>query len=131
MYTGSVLRFRLLALVLALLFAATSLLGVVCQMDCDQPPKSAACHESTTSSNEPTVQGTHHLCDHDHTGGSPALAASTAGPRDSIGTGPVSGTISALVHATVPEVRTATAEMHGPPGVTGRGVSSRVTILRI
>ena len=131
MYTGSVVRFRLFAFVLTLLFAVTPVLGVVCQMDCGQPPKSAACHESTTSSDGPSVRSTHHLCDHDHTGDGPALMAGTTGARESIGSAPVSVSISALVHQTVPEVRTAIADMHGPPGLTSRSVSSRITVLRI
>lgn len=130
MYTGSVVKVRVFAFVLALAFAATPLLGVVCQMDCDQPVKSLICHESTTSDGA-RVRSANHPCDHDHMGGSPALVTGAAGARDSIETGRVSVAVSALVHATVPDVRTAMTDMHGPPGISGRSVSSRTSVLRI
>ena len=132
MYTDRVVRHRLCAAVLALVFAATSLLGAVCQMDCDQPTKSATCHESsTTSAGEARARSVHHLCDHDHTGCSAGLVTSTAGARESVGTSLVSVVISTFGHAIVREGRTPIGDMHGPPGLTSRSVSSRTTVLRI
>src|SRR5687767_15398471 len=85
LYTGKVVKIRCFALVLALLSIASPVLGLVCQMDCDQPPAAATCHESNGSPHGPTVRAAHHACDHDHTSGSPALLTA-ASPRDSLRT---------------------------------------------
>lgn len=132
MYTGSVVRPRLFAFVLALLIAVTPVLGIVCQMDCEQPPKAVACHESEKSSDGPTLQTLHHPCGHDHTGGSPALMAGAAGVRELVGVAFVSVSIAALLHVAAADDRVSVAaDMHGPPDPSGRRVSSRTTVLRI
>lgn len=129
MYTRTV-RLRSFAFVLGLLLAATPVLGVVCQMDCDQlsaPP--AECHKSSASPGGPTVQGAQHGCDHDHTAGSPALRAST-NARDSVGNA-IGISVSTLAQASVTDARVASLSMHGPPGSSGRDTSFRITVLRI
>ena len=130
MYTGRVVRFRASALVLVLLLAATPVLGLVCAMDCDQPPATSACHESTASAGGPVVRGAHHGCDHDHTTGNPALVAG-ASVRDSIGA-VVAVPVPTLAHASTAQTRVANAPaMHGPPGLIFRTTSSQITVLRI
>jgi metal-dependent amidase/aminoacylase/carboxypeptidase family protein len=130
MYTGRVVRLRSFALVLLLQFAATPVIGLVCEMDCDQPPAAPACHESTAPPDGPTVRGARHACDHDHTTSSLALlAAATA--RDSHGTFSAVS-VPAFAYASAPDARVAIAAVHGPPGLSGRtSTSSRITVLRI
>ena len=130
MYTGTVVMARSFAFVLALMLTATPVLGVVCEMDCDQPPAtSSECHESTASPGGPTVRGAQHGCDHDHTTGSPALLASASG-RDSI-VNFVAIPVPTLAHASVTDARVAILAIHGPPGLSGRSTSSHNTVLRI
>ena len=131
MYTGGVVRRRSFALVLALLVAANPAIGVVCAMDCAQPPAaSAPCHNASVPHDGITLRGAPHACDHDHAGASPALLAS-ASARDSVGTS-VAAPSSTLVHAILPEAHTAAAgTMHGPPGLNARSTSSHITVLRI
>ena len=124
------MRIRAFAFVVVLQFTVTPVLGMLCQMDCDQPPKAAACHETTASSDGATVRSAHHLCDHDHRA-SPALLASVAAIRDSVGSLFVPLSIAAVTDAAVVELPATLADMHGPPGLSGRSVSSRITILRI
>jgi hypothetical protein len=129
MYTRTV-RLRSFAFVLALLLTATPLLGVVCEMDCDQPPAtSSECHKSTASPGGPTVGGTQHRCDHDHTTGSPALLAST-NARDSVGS-VIAIQVPTLAHVSVTDARVPILAMHGPPGLSGRNTFFRITVLRI
>jgi hypothetical protein len=130
MYTGRVVRLRSFALVLLLQFAATPVIGLVCEMDCDQPPAAPACHESTIPYDGSTVRGGQHPCDHDHTTGSPALLAG-ASARDSLGTFSAV-LVPAFAYASAPDARVANAAVHGPPGLSGRTrTSSRITVLRI
>jgi hypothetical protein len=130
MYTGTVVTARSFAFVLALSLTATPVLGVMCEMDCDQPPAtSAECHESTASPGAPTVRGAHHGCDHAHMTGSPALLASASG-RDSI-INFVAIPVPTLAHASVTDARVAILAIHGPPGLSGRSTSSHNTVLRI
>jgi hypothetical protein len=131
MYTDRVVKVRSFACILALVLAATPVLGLVCQLDCDQLPKSVACHESANSSDHLSVRSAPHPCDHDHTGGSPALAASASGFRESVGIAMVGLSIPALAHATVSDVRTAIADVHGPPGLIASRLSALITVLRI
>ena len=130
MYTGNVVKLRSLAFVLALLLTATPVLGVVCQMDCDQPPaKSSACHESAAARGEPTVRSAQHGCDHDQTTGSPALLASISA-RDSVAHF-VANRLPTLAAVSAPDARVAILAMHGPRGVSGRNTSSTISVLRI
>ena len=130
-YTGGVVRRRSFALVLALVVAATPVIGLVCAMDCDQPPAaSAPCHDESVSHGGLTLRGTSHACDHDHTGASPALLAGSSA-RDSVGTSVEVGSPT-LVHALLSEAHTAAAgAMHGPPVLNARSTSSHITVLRI
>lgn len=129
MYTGSVVRFRCFALVLAVLLAATPVLAVVCAMDCDQPPSTPACHTSVASLDGPSLRSTGHLCDHDHTAGSPALlvGSSARGFAETF----VALPVPTLAHLSLSDARLAIASMHGPPGLSARSTSSRLTVLRI
>jgi hypothetical protein len=129
MYTGAVVRFRSFASVLALLVTAMPVLGVVCEMDCNQPPATAACHTSAASSDGPTVRRAPHGCDHDHTTGTPALLTG-ASARDSVGN-VIAVPVATLTHASVTNARVALLAMHGPPGLAGRSTSSPITVLRI
>jgi hypothetical protein len=129
MYTGKVVIARSSAFVLALLLTAMPVLGVVCEMDCDQPPAAPSeCHKSTASPGGSTVRGAQHGCDHDHTTGSPALLASASGRHSIVN---VAISVPALVHASVTDARVAIPAMHGPPGLSGRSTSSHNTVLRI
>jgi hypothetical protein len=131
MYTGGVVRLRSFALALALLVAATPVIGVVCVVDCDRslatwPP----CHDATVSHDGITLRAAPHACDHDHTGKSPALLTG-ANTRDSVGIS-VAASAPTLVHAILPEAHAATAcALHGPPGLATRSTSSLITVLRI
>lgn len=122
------MRIRSAALILTLLFAASSVVGVLCEMDCD-PPSKLACHETSKSVGGLSVRGAHHSCDHDHSASSPALLVSN-GARDSVGS---SGTTSlaTFTQRTALTAYLTIQSMHGPPGSSGRSVSSRTTVLRI
>ena len=129
MYTG-VVRLRSFALALALLVAATPVIGIVCAMDCDQTPATLLpCHDATVSQNGNTLRAAPHACDHDHTGASPALLASASG-RDSVAT--LVAPLAMFVFAILPEAHAAAAgAMHGPPGLSARSTSLHITVLRI
>jgi hypothetical protein len=129
MYTGGVVRLRSFALALLLQLAATPVIGLVCEMDCDQPPAALDCHESTDPPDGPTVRGAQHPCDHDHTTGSPALLAGGSA-RDVIGTF-IAVSIPGFASASVPDARVAVAAIHGPPGLSGRSTARHITVLRI
>ena len=130
LYTGAVVRVCSFAFVLALLVTAKPVLGVVCEMDCDQPPTtSSECHQSTGSPGGSTVRGGQHGCDHDHTAGSPALLAN-ASVRDAV-VNFVAIPVQTLAHVSVTDARVALFAMHGPPGLSGRSTSSHNTALRI
>ena len=130
MYTGTVVAARSFAFVLALLLTATPVLGVVCEMDCDQPlASSSECHKSAVSPGGPTVRGAQHGCDHDHTTSGPALLAS-ASARNSVAHF-VAIQLPTLAHVSAPDARVAILAMHGPPGLSGRNTSSTITVLRI
>jgi hypothetical protein len=120
---------RLVASLLALVLAATPVLGVVCRMDCDQVRATPICHESASSLDGPTVRGAQHACNHDHSTGRPALLSS-AGARDFVGTF-VTLPLTTLAHASVPDARVAILAMHGPPELSGRSTSSHTIVLRI
>ena len=130
MYTGEVVRLRSFALVLALVIAAAPAMSVVCEVDCVQPPAaSIACHDASGPGDAITLRATH-ACDHDHTGGSPALLTSATG-RDSVGASFATAPLT-LVEARVPDAPMATAAaMHGPPGLNSRSTLSLTTVLRI
>ena len=132
MYTGGTVWLRSFAFVLALLVAATPVIRVVCEIDCDQPlaPSSPPCHDASVPHDGSTLRGVPHACDHDHTGPSPALLTGATG-GNSVGTS-VAAPLPRLVRALVPEVRAAADEaMLGPPGLSGRSTSSHNTVLRI
>ena len=128
-YTGRVVRLRLFALFFALALAATPVLGVVCQMDCDQLRATPTCHESAGSPDGPTLRDAQHACNHDHSTGSPALLSS-ASARDSVGAF-VALPLTTLAQASVPDARVAILAIHGPPGLSGRSKSSLAIVLRI
>lgn len=128
MYTGTVVRS--VTFMLALLLAATPVLGAVCAMDCDPPPATHACHKAADAGDAPTVRGAPHRCDHDHSTGSPALVPST-GARDSGGI-LLGLPLATLAHASLIDARVAIAALHGPPGLSGRNTTpSLITVLRI
>jgi len=131
MYTGSVVIVRCSALMLALLFAATPMLGIVCEMDCDRPAApSSACHEAAAPQDGASLRGAPHACDSDHAGSRPARLTSTNG-RDSVGPAFDAGR-PAVAHGYFRETWTAPAAlMHDPPGLTARSTSSHLIVLRI
>lgn len=131
MYTGPVVRVRLLAFIVTLVVAASPVLGLVCQMDCDQHQAMGACHESATSSDRTSLQSADHPCDHDHATGSLGVVTSVTSSRDAVMLGHSSPLVSNPSPSLSPEIHRALSDMHGPPDVTGRSVSSRTTILRI
>jgi hypothetical protein len=118
---------------LALLVAATPVMGTLCAMDCERPVATAStCHEMsvTAPQNDVTLQAVLHACDHDHTGGSPALAA--AGDRDpaafSVGAQAPTAAALAIFAGTYGPTPVG---LHGVPGLTARSSLSRSTVLRI
>ena len=129
MYTGKVVRLRLLAFTVALVLATTAVFGVVCEIDCDQVAAVLACHESANSADGPSVRSGPHACNHDHSMGSAVLAASAAA-RDSVGIF-VAAPIATAARSSVTDVSVGNVAMHGPPGLNGRSVSSRLAVLRI
>jgi Universal stress protein family len=129
MYTERVVTLRSFAFVLALLLTATPVVGVVCEMDCDQVPATPPCHESARFPGGPAVRGAQHACNHDHSTDSPALLAG-AGARDSVRAFVVLP-LTTLAHALAPDGRVAILAMHGPPGFGSRNTPSAITILRI
>jgi hypothetical protein len=131
MYTGRIVKPGFFALVLALVLAATPVLSVLCEMDCDRAlAGSLPCHEVSGSHDDATVRGAAHGCGHDHSGGNPARLASATG-RDARGIEFPSQSPT-LVYALLDGARlAAAATMHGPPGSTGQCTSSRLTVLRI
>ena len=127
-YTGGVVRLRFFTLVLALLVAATPVIGVVCEMDCDRPTAaSPRCHQSNVPHDGVTLRDVPHACHHDHTSGRPAFLTSASG-RDAVGTS--FGALTAtLVPAILAETHAAACgALHGPPG---RRTSPHITVLRI
>ena len=117
---------------LALLVAATPVMGIVCAMDCERPVATAStCHEAsaTAPQNDVTLQAVLHACDHDHTGGSPALAA--AGDRDSAAFSVVAQAPTAALVIVAGTYAATAVGSHGPPGLTPRSSLSRPTVLRI
>ena len=130
MYTG-VVRFRSFALALALLVAATPVIGIVCAMDCDQPPPtSSTCHDGSVLHAGVTLRGAPHACDHDDGGATPALLT-TSSARDSAGTS-VAALAPTFVLAIIPSAHSSVAgAMHGPPGLSTRNTSFHTTVLRI
>jgi hypothetical protein len=129
MYTGTVVKVRLFASPLAFLLAATPVLGVVCQMDCDQQAAAPACHHQSLAATEGPMLRSTHLCDHDHSGGSPALQAGTPA-RESSGT-LVGISVPPVRPAAVADARLNVASTHGPPGSSSLSTSSLATVLRI
>ena len=129
LYTVGVVRFRRVAFVLALLYAALPAAGILCLVNCDQPRKPASCHESATSADGVAIQGLRHACNRDHGADAVALVVSNGGRglfRSLVATGP-----PALIHASVGHAQVIPTSGHGPPGPDGHGLSARVTILRI
>jgi hypothetical protein len=125
MYTG-VVRLRCFAFVLALLPAATPVLGIVCQMDC-QPAATSACHKA--GPHEGPTANAAHRCEHDHTAGDSAVLT-TASARPSAG--PFVGiTVATLAHTSLADTRMALFSMHGPPGPISGSSPSHTTVLRI
>src|SRR5262245_27920128 len=122
-----VVRLRLFTSALALVIGATPLMGVLCRMDCDQPPAASRCHESLAVPDGPIVRGTHHPCDHDHIAGSPALIASSAA-RDSVGGLVAAVPLPALTYTLMPDAGSAVASLHGPPSSDRRSLFSRTTV---
>lgn len=130
MYTGGVLSRRAFACVLALALLVKPVVAAVCQMDCDQLPKPAFCHESTGSPEGPGLRdAAGHPCDHDHTNGSPALVAS-ANVRDLVGSLAGMFVQTATCMSMAVEHQTDAAS-HGPPGQDARRELVRITALRI
>jgi len=130
MYTG-IMTLRSFALALALLVAATPVIGIVCAMDCGRPPaRSSTCHDGSVPDAGVTLESAPHACDHNHGGAKPALLTSFSA-RDSAGTS-VAALAPAFVLAILPEVpASAAGTMHGPPGLSARSTSFRTTVLRI
>jgi hypothetical protein len=129
MYTGDVVRLRSFAFIVALMLTASPVLALVCEMDCDHVTATPPCHHTENSGDGSSVRGSGHPCDHDHPIGTPALLASAIA-LDFGGTF-VALPVRTLIHVSVTDPLVLNPVMHGPPGVTGRSVSSRTTVLRI
>jgi hypothetical protein len=129
MYTGMVVTLRSFALVLVLLFAATPVLEVVCEIECDRPPATSACHNSAGSRDAPVAREARRACDHNETTGPLAIVTGIAA-RDSVRTS-AEVAVATLLRAPVSARSGATAVMHGPPGLSDHGRSSLRTVLRI
>jgi hypothetical protein len=129
MYTGRVVRLRFFAFIVAVSMATTPVLGVICEMDCEKLPAPPTCHVSANSPDGPSLRSGPHACNHDHSMDSAAVVASAVA-RNSVGTY-VAVPIATTALAAVAVARVAILAMHGPPGLTGRSVSSRLTVLRI
>jgi len=116
---------------LALLFASTPVLEIVCEMDCDRPAApSSACHNASVPQDGATLRGAAHACDSDHAGSRLARLTSANG-RDPVGPA-FDAARPAVAHGYSPDTETApTAVMHDPPGLTGRSTSSHLIVLRI
>ena len=128
MYTGEVVR-RSFVFILAVLLTATPALGVVCEIDCDQRPATSDshCHGSEASDTAKVTSG-RHACDHDHAvGGQTFLVSSNS--REVVGS--VAAVAPATLHSRAVDARVAIPAMHGPPGLSARNPSFRITILRI
>lgn len=128
-YTGDVVRSRSLALFLAVLVAATPILGLVCAIDCEEPAAAASsCHVAESSTAVQKMAGTLHRCDQDHTTGAPAVVFGSSA-RECL------GAFVPLVFATIAPAPgrdpLAIRAMHGPPGPGGRDTSFLNTVLRI
>lgn len=123
------MRLRSLAFVLALMLAATPVLGVVCEMDCEQPSATPACHSAAPVHDGLTLRGHQHDCARDHASGTPALLAGTSA-RDA-GRTFVAIFAPTLAQASVIDARVALLVMHGPPGLSGRISPSYTSVLRI
>ena len=119
---------RAFAFVLALLVAASPALELVCQMDCDQPLKSASCHESTASPIAPSLRNVHLACDHDHA--APPALVSSGGVRDSR-VAAADALATAPSHVAAVGANLPAASRHGPPRLDSRSLFSRTTVLRI
>lgn len=126
------MRLRSFALMLALLVAATPVMGVVCATDCERPVATASsCHEASAAAPQDvvTLRQVLHSCDHDHSGASPGLAAT--GERDPGRTSAVAQAPMAA-RAILPQAYAASAvRLHGPTELTPRNSLSHSTILRI
>lgn len=130
MYTG-IVRLRSFALALALLVAATPVIGIVCAMDCGQPPaRSSTCHDGSVPHAGITLRGTPHACDHHHGGAKPALLTSSSA-RDSAGTSVAASAPAFVLAIPVEAPASAAGAMHGPPGLSARSTSFQTTVLRI
>jgi hypothetical protein len=132
MYTERVVRLRSFALMLALLVAATPVVGILCAMDCEPPVAAApSCHEASATGPQDavTLRAVLHACDHDHTGGSPSVTV--AGERDSAGFSVVAQASAAAVAIFDEAYAATTVGLHGPPGLTTRRSLARSTVLRI
>jgi hypothetical protein len=131
MYTRGAVTLRSFALALALLIAATPVIGVVCAMDCHPAPAtSSLCHEAAVPHDRVTFRAAPHACDHDQTGGTAALLA-IASARDCARISTVA-TAPTPALAMLPEADAAAADAeHGPPGLGVRMTSFHITVLRI
>jgi hypothetical protein len=131
MYTRKAVRVWVSALVLALVVAASPAIALICEMDCDHPSTgSEPCHAAHNAQPDAALHRPPHACNHDHTGGNPALLTSAKG-RDSAAASVVLAAPPAL-QTLVHETRGSDdAAMHGPPGPIIRSTSSRLTVLRI
>lgn len=129
MYTEGVVRLRCFALVLALLIAAGSVVGAVCELDCDQPPaKSSACHGAAARDGA-TLRGAAHACGHAH-GEAPQALPTGGGSRDQLVTSAAALSVC-VVRMPLPAPGSGTVAMHGPPGLNSRTSRLIATVLRI
>jgi hypothetical protein len=128
MYTGAVVRVRVLSFVMALVVAAAPLSPAVCGLECGVPPaKATACHETGTTPHAATLQAGDHPCSHGE-GRTPAVANASLRTFNA-----VSLAAQSSVWAAVPGVRSRpeAARWHDPPGPGRHRILSLSTILRI
>jgi hypothetical protein len=120
-------RLRPVAFILVFVLMVAPILGVVCDIECDQVPIATACHDADTAPEGPTIDGPR-ICRQHYSAGSPVLITNGYA-RESV------GTLGAtpLTSVTSPSVVVASARvgMHGPPRPSGHTFSSSIAILRM
>jgi hypothetical protein len=129
MYTGGV-RLRWFAFVVALIVAATPMVGALCAMDCNHPRAvTSHCHDVAPADESVTFRAVPHACNHDHTAMNPALLSGVSGRPLSA---PLSGAAPMPSHWMVHALGSLRATpMDGPPGPIGYGTPFPIAVLRI
>jgi hypothetical protein len=127
MYTGIVKR-RAFTLVLTLVVAATPVVGVICEIDCDAPRGTQqTCHEPAGAREVVSLRNSGHECRRQHDPTEATVANASAG---NLGTSSIAAFLP-IGPSVVATDQSRPACVHGPPGSSARTVTSLNTILRI